>query len=277
MNAIGLALAAVLVLGDPPSNPPATEAPRDENAKPELSTPASPSASSPPVPFPHPLITEVLYAVPNSPEGDVNQDGTRHAAGDEFVELVNPHDKPIQLLGYTITDRNPEKKGQLKFTFPVFELPPGGVVVVFNGCESTWSGVGEVGDSKKAPAAPNESFGGAFVFTMRAPSSRTSWANGGDYVLLSDPNSQPIHVVSWGTFNEPIPQAKLAEVAPITTRGSVQRTSLDGVFIAHSPAKDTPKVAWSPGVFDVRPAKAPAPEKPAQAQPGKPAPQPDRK
>ncbi len=140
----------------------------------------------------------MLYAVPNTPEGDANKDGTRHAAGDEFIELINPHDKPIQLMGYTITDRNPEKKGQLKFTFPAFELPPGGVVVVFNGCESTWSGVGPVGDAQKAPSGPNQSFDKAFVFTARVPSSRTSWANNGDYALLSDPAARPIQVVWWG-------------------------------------------------------------------------------
>src|SRR5437870_5538652 len=47
--------------------------------------------------FPHPLITEILYAVPSGERGDANADGTRDAVGDEFIELTNPHDKPIQL------------------------------------------------------------------------------------------------------------------------------------------------------------------------------------
>jgi hypothetical protein len=97
------------------------------------------------MPFPHPLITEVLYAVPNATGGDANLDGVRHASGDEFVELFNPHDKPIQLFGYSLSDRNPEGKGQFKFTFPAFELPPGAVAVVFNGFEAAWSEVGPVG------------------------------------------------------------------------------------------------------------------------------------
>ena len=61
----------------------------------------SPSAApKPPVEFPHPLITEILYAVPKGDAGDANQDGKRSPTGDEFVELINPHDKPINLKGY---------------------------------------------------------------------------------------------------------------------------------------------------------------------------------
>jgi len=67
------------------------------------------AGAKPPVPFPHPLITEVLYAVPTGDEGDANQDGQRSATGDEFVELYNPHDRAIQLKGYTIRDGTPEE------------------------------------------------------------------------------------------------------------------------------------------------------------------------
>lgn len=56
------------------------------------------------VPFPHPVITEVLFNVPSGARGDANADGTRDAVGDEFVELINPHDKPIDLKGYVLTD-----------------------------------------------------------------------------------------------------------------------------------------------------------------------------
>src|SRR5262245_22470861 len=123
------------------------------------------SAETAPIPFPHPLITEILYAVPNAAEGDANGDGSRHVAGDEFVELINPHEKPINLLGYSITDRNAPSKGQLRFTFPSVVIPPRGLVVVFNGCEQGWAEAAPaatggaaagaapviVGDSKRAP------------------------------------------------------------------------------------------------------------------------------
>lgn len=218
-----------------------------------LSISDDPPARAPaaPVPAPHPLITEVLYNVPTGEGTDPNLDGVRSVAGDEFVELINPHDKPVQLLGYTLTDRNPEKKGQLRFTFPAFELPPGGVVVVFNGCESTWASVGPVGDEKAAPGGPNKSFAGAYVFTARISNARTSFANAGDFVLLADSAGKPIHCVSWGAFKEKIPEALLVEVAPLTNRASVQRTSTSGAFKTHLPAESGSKTAFSPGKFEI--------------------------
>jgi hypothetical protein len=237
----------------PTTSPPATRAPE---------TPPATPADVSPIPFPHPLITEILYAVPNAAESDANLDGTRSVAGDEFVELTNPHDKPIQLFGYTLTDRNPEKKGQFKFTFPAFELPPKGVVVVFNGCESTWTGVGTVGDEKAASARPNESFHNAYVFTARTANSRTSFANAGDFVLLADPNGRPVQCVSWGTFKEKVPAATLVETAPVTNKGSVQRETLAGPFAPHKTEGD-PAVPFSPGKFAAPIARTATPTPPS--------------
>ncbi|MCZ7631962.1 MAG: lamin tail domain-containing protein [Phycisphaerales bacterium] len=72
----------------------------------------------------HPIITEVLYAVPRGPEGDANRDGLRDALGDEFVELYNPHDKPIRLDGYTINDRNPPRQQPGLLRLPQVRTPP---------------------------------------------------------------------------------------------------------------------------------------------------------
>lgn len=246
----------------PPTEPAPAPAPP---SAPSPAAPPTPAAESHPVPFPHPLITEILYAVPNAGESDANLDGTRSVAGDEFVELTNPHDKPLQLFGYTLTDRNPEKKGQFKFTFPAFELPPGGVVVVFNGCESTWTGVGPVGDEKAAPAGPNESFHNAHVFTARTANSRTSFANAGDFVLLSDPSGRPVQCVSWGTFKEKIPAATLVETAPVTNKGSVQRETLAGTFVPHK-AEGDPAAPFSPGRFALGTNPPPSPAQPAPAK-----------
>lgn len=277
----------------PPKHPktPAGDRPVDrETAKP----PEGARADGPaPLPYPFPLITEVLYAVPAGEKGDANRDSNRHAAGDEFVEIVNPHDKSIQIKGYTVTDRNPPAKGQLKFTFPALELPPGGVVVVFNGCEQGW-GKGEegsriVGDGKTPPQAGNPNFFGAYVFTVKNTSSRTSWNNGGDYVLLSDAAGNPVHCVHWGEFSEPVPAATLVEHAPTTSKSSVQRVSLAGPFTSHmdlaspEPAGDSsqsPSSAqrrlekgrlFSPGWFDAGDATGREPEPPKAKQPAAPA------
>ena len=66
------------------------------------------------VPAPHPMITEVLASVPSGPRGDANGDGLRDAIGDEFIELVNPHDKPIQLKGYMLVDSDAWAPGAAK-------------------------------------------------------------------------------------------------------------------------------------------------------------------
>ncbi len=223
----------------PPKHPKPAPAdkPVDTNT-PKAPTPDPADSGDALLPFPHPLITEILFAVPAGENGDANRDGSRHATGDEFIELINPHSKPIQLKGYTLTDRNPPGKGQLRFVFPALELPPGGVVLIFNGCEQGW-GKGEqslrvVGDAKAPPKHPNPHFHGAFVFTLKNTSDRTSWSNTGDYALLSDVSGNPIHCVHWGDFNEPVPAATLTEKLPITTKASLQRISLAGPFTAHT-------------------------------------------
>jgi Lamin Tail Domain len=195
-------------------------------------------------PFPHPLITEVFYAVPAGSAGDANGDGSRHATGDEFVELFNPHDRPIQLKGYTLRDRNPDDQGALRFTFPALELKPRQAVVVFNGFDAKWTG--PVGESDKAPTGTNEKFGGAYVFTMRADSEMHGFANAGDWVLLAAPDGKPVQCVTWGEFEEKPPAGvPMLEESPKVIGRSVQRPEVTEKLAAH-PLKPAPS---SPGVF----------------------------
>ncbi len=211
----------------------------------------APAAPAQLVAFPHPLITEVLYAVPTGDAGDANKDGSRDVNGDEFVELINPHDKVIQLKGYMLTDRNPEDKGKLRFTFPALELQPGQIVVVFNGHGARWTG--PVGDSSRAPEAGNETFAGAFTFTMKITSAQKGFSNSGDYVLLTAPSNEPIHCVTWGTYDEKPPASTaLIEEAPKVTGRSVTRPAPTGGLEPHDAAFGP----FSPGVF---PYAAPAP------------------
>ena len=215
---------------------------------------------NPAVALPHPLVVEVLYAVPTGQAGDANQDGTRHVSGDEFIELVNPHDKPIQLLGYTLADGAKSEKTKLRFTFPACELPPGGVVVVFNGKDATWTG--PVGDAKAAPAKGNEKFHGALVFTMRVGSTRTALGNQGDEVTLIAPNNKPVQRIRWGTAAEgakPDPEIPLEETVPVATKSSVQRSGVEAgaAWKAHTEIDRRP---FSPGEFGAIAIRDPAPE-----------------
>lgn len=224
------------------------------------------------VPFPHPIITEVLFAVPSGPAGDANRDGTRDAAGDEFVELINPHDRPIQLYGYTLTDSQEPGKGQLKFTFPALELAPGEVVVVFNGFAAT---IAEpVGDQRTPPSGPHPAFAGARVFSMRCPSNKTAFGNAGDHVMLTAPDGTAVQRVWWsedpsarsgptaaapregdGQGAPPPPPAKpkprpplVEDYAPIAARASVTRDTVlaTGRFVSHMELERT---AFSPGAY----------------------------
>lgn len=208
--------------------------------------PASP-ADAPAAPR-DPLITEVLYAVPTY-EGDANRDGRRSATGDEFIELVNPFDTPIQLRGYTLTDRNPPDQGQMRFEFPTLTLKPGEVVVVFNGLDARWKG--PVGDDRRAPPAPNELFHDAWVLTMHNDSSLTGLANGGDWVLLTAPDGRIVSCLRWGRTAEypPINDERLVEL-PETFVGSVQLDPATGRFREHrSLGGRFAALPFSPGLF----------------------------
>ncbi len=185
------------------------------------------------IPYPHPVIVEVLFNVPNVAAADADKDGKRDAQGDEFVELINPHNKPINLKGYTITDRFPKGGKQLSFTFPDCELAPGEIVVVFNGYQSKPAGA--VGDSKSAPPSVNDQFHNAKVFTMKIDKRNKGFANNGDFVILRAPDGSPIDAVVWG-FPSHIPPGDTLRIQQVgnNVKGSVQRTHPKGDLEPHT-------------------------------------------
>jgi hypothetical protein len=205
------------------------------------------------VAFPAPLITEVLFAVPTGSEGDANRDGVRQVSGDEFVELVNPHPKAIDLKGWTLSDKRASEKtksgapasGAVRFTFPPCMLKPGQAVVVFNGYGCTWGE--EVGDAKAAPPRASAEFGGAVVFSMKNVQERSSFSNSADWVLLSDPQGRPVQLVRWGSVEGKVEGVTLEEVAPPVMGSSVQRSGLRGALEPH---RESENGRFSPGLFD---------------------------
>lgn len=250
-----------------PTNQPKTQPPA---AAPASAPPAAPStpAAALAVSFPHPLIAEVLYAVPTGIGGDANQDGTRRVAGDEFIELVNPHDKPIQLGGYVLSDATAATgKGGFRFVFPPMELAPHSVVVVFNGHESTIPG--PVGDTKVAPATGNSKFHNAKVLSAKMTSSRASLSNTGDAVTLRGPSPRqgqpgaPVQRIRWGKADASAGGTTfpLDEVAPTTSKASVEREGLGPADPWRVHAAHDGGTPFSPGLF-VFP-EAPAPGTPA--------------
>lgn len=266
-----LAAAAILFLAFPASAQPTLvmRAPIPRAAA------AAPAGPKPLVPFPHPLITEVLYAVPTGAAGDASGDGVRDPSGDEFVELVNPHDRPISLRSYTLSAKVPEalapgKKARvLKFTFPACELQPGEVAVVFNGHGCSWSG--PVGDTARAPAGPHPRFDGARVFGMNQDSAR-GFTNKADYLLLTAPDGAKVHCIVWGDIKPPRGVA-LVEQAPWVSGQSITRRTVDGPLEPHPPIDG---YRFSPGRFPFD-AAPPKPAEPAPPKAPDPAARSDRK
>lgn len=190
----------------------------------------------PGIPFPHPVIMEVLFFPEKGLErGDANKDRKRIAIGEEFVEIVNPHDRPIQLVGYVIRDRNTDEPGgeakAFRFVFPECELAPGQVAVVFNGFRSQIPG--PLGD-KLLSAAPNDRFAGALVFSAQNQNKGIAFSNVHEWVLLESPAGEPIDLVQWGELDvdppdDPLRSEEIEEVFPV----GYQRLSPGGKLMPH--------------------------------------------
>jgi len=121
------------------------------------------------------LINEILADPPGSAssdlEGDANGDGTRSAAGDEFVEIGSLADCTLVLDGVTVADSQEDK-----FTFPDdARLEPGKVVVIFGG------------------GSPLGDFGGAQVFVA----SGLALNNDGDTVEIKSPEGTRLELETY--------------------------------------------------------------------------------
>lgn len=231
---------------------------------------------------PAPTITEVLFAVPQKEAGDANKDGARHATGDEFVELCNTADKPVDLKGWALIDSDSwaflTEKGKkpldlarykadgkdLLFIFPACTLKPGECAVVFNGFEQKATGPTGTPD---AAAARNDKFANAFAFKMKVETGKVGFGNDGDWVALVSPEGKFTEIVKWGKPDHETPKDS-GEVleAPADPKGSVQRESPAGKFVDHATLGDKTRL-FSPGEFDAGKKQAKPDPKPAPAKP----------
>jgi hypothetical protein len=204
----------------------ANEAGKADEGKGEASTRAGHALPA----FPHPVISEVLFAVPSGEDGDMTGDGARSATGEEFVELVNPHDKPIELRGYRVvegqvqTRRNESSEARqaesdrLDFTFPALELGPGEVVVIFSGFDTEIAG--PVG-TREASAEPNEHFANARVFSFGATSRFAALSNSNDMVQLIAPGGEGVQALAWD-FRREASESAAGGPASGTKEGTAQ-------------------------------------------------------
>jgi hypothetical protein len=84
-------------------------------------------------------IEEVLADPPSGAAGDANQDGERSGFADEFVELFNADQRPVDISGWTLSDD--DTKAERRFAFPPgTTIDPGQRLVLFGGGTSERSG-----------------------------------------------------------------------------------------------------------------------------------------
>jgi hypothetical protein len=124
------------------------------------------------------VINEYLADPPAGLAGDANGDGTRSAAQDEFIELLNRTGDALDVSGYKISDAD-----QVRHVFPAGAImPPFEAAVVFGGGKPT----GPFGN-----AADNH-----LVFT--ASTGGLSLNNTGDTITVQDAQGNIVQQIKYG-------------------------------------------------------------------------------
>ncbi|MDT7542925.1 MAG: large repetitive protein [Acidobacteriota bacterium] len=177
------------------------------------------------------VINEILADVPpDNPsttaiEGDANRDGIRNANDDEFIELLNNSDAPLDLSGIVIADSTSNR-----FTFPAgASLAAGQAASVFGG---------------GSPPARDPAFGGALVFVAAS----LGLNDGGDNVIVKLPASSGDITIASQAFGSIVAGAPAAPIDQSLTRSpDAEIGSAGGGFIAHSTATNAAARIYSPG------------------------------
>lgn len=166
-------------------------------------------------------------------EGDANRDGVRDADDDEFVELFNNSNAPVDLSGVVITDAT--NAATARFTFPQgTTLAAGRAVVVFGGAQaSTFN-------------ASDPAFGGALVLFV--PGTGTLSLNDtGDTVMVKLAVAgidTTIAAVTYGGSGNTVPAPSDQS---LTRSPNAEIGTTGGDFVAHSSATNASGRIFSPG------------------------------
>ncbi len=132
------------------------------------------------------VINEYLADPPDDMSGDANGDGSRSSSQDEFVEIVNRTNEPVDLSGYRLSDADAVRHLFNAGTI----IPPFEAVVVFGG------------------GTPKGTFGNAAEngLVFKASSGGLSLNNGGDTLKLEDAQGRLIQEIKFtnieGNANE---------------------------------------------------------------------------
>ncbi|MCA1818221.1 MAG: lamin tail domain-containing protein, partial [Acidobacteria bacterium] len=179
-------------------------------------------------------VNEVLADVPpdnantTAVEGDANRDGVRSSDDDEFVELVNYSDAPLDLSGFVVADSTSNR-----FTFPAnTTLAAGQAAVVFGGANvATFN-----------PSDP--AFGGALVFATGS----LGLNDGGDIVTIKLPTANGDILIASQAFGSAAQSAPAAPTDQSLTRSpDAGDGNAGGSFVAHANALNAAARVFSPG------------------------------
>jgi hypothetical protein len=155
------------------------------------------------------IINEILFDVPST-GGDANQDGVSNGDEDEFVEIINNEDYPVDISLWTLSDLV-----TVRHTFPQGTiLQPGEPIVIFAG------------------GVPSGNFGGARIQLSSTGELRLGAS--GDCVTLSDSYARTIDEACWN-------EGDFVEMSMVR---SPEKT---GMFVPHISAPGSSGRIFSPG------------------------------
>lgn len=119
------------------------------------------------------VLNEVLFDPPSDLPGDANNDGTRDAQDDEFIEFFNNSNATLDISGYKIYDASALASDEPRHIVPAGTIiPANGAYVIFGG------------------GTPTGSFGTAIV--QAASNGPLNLNNGGDVITVSNANDQVV-------------------------------------------------------------------------------------
>ncbi|MDQ3918716.1 MAG: lamin tail domain-containing protein, partial [Acidobacteriota bacterium] len=179
------------------------------------------------------VINEILADVPPDDsktaevEGDANRDGVRSSDDDEFIELLNDSDSPVELSGVQISDA-----ASVRFNFPAHTtLEAGRSVVIFGG---------------GSPAADDPAFGGALILKT----SSLSLNDTGDTLTLKLPLSDgtlvTLDALAYGAGGS-VPAPKDQSLARSPDAGATATGETGFEFVPHKNAVNADARPYSPG------------------------------
>jgi uncharacterized protein (TIGR03437 family) len=177
------------------------------------------------------VLNEILADVPpddsatNTVEGDANRDGVRSSDDDEFIEILNHSQSPVDISGIVVSDATAKR-----FTFPAGTiLAAGSPLVIFGG---------------GAPPRDDPAFGNASLFTAAS----LGLNDAGDTVSLKLSVGDAEITITTQSYDAATAGAPPAPRDQSLTRSpDAASDSTGGAFVAHTLAANAAARPYSPG------------------------------